>query len=85
MNNESDRNYVSIGFWMLAILVMAIPCIGWIMIFVWAFTGENESRKNYFKAVLIWMLLFVGLMVALGMLGTLPEILRRVQEALPKK
>ena len=84
MQNDSDRNYVSVGFWMLAILVMAIPCVGWIMMFVWAFSGDNESRKNYFKAMLIWMLLIIGLVVALSMVGTLPEILRRVQEAMPK-
>ena len=85
MENDNDRNYVSVGFWMLAIFVMAVPCIGWIMAIVWAFSGENESRKNYFKAVLIWLLLIVGLAVALGMLGALPEVLKRIQEAVPAK
>ena len=84
MSENNEKNYVSVGFWMLAILVMAIPCVGWIMIFVWAFAGENESRKNYFKAVLLWMLLAIALVAGLTMMGALPEIVRRVQEALPK-
>jgi hypothetical protein len=29
-------------------------CIGLIMIFVWALTGDNESRKNYYRALLAW-------------------------------
>jgi len=84
MDNQQDRNYVSIGFWMLALFLMAIPCVGWVMIFVWAFSGENESRKNYFKALLLWTAIFIGLIVALTMLGALPEVLRRVRDALPK-
>ena len=83
-NNDSDRNYVSIGFWMLAIFVMAIPCIGWLMAIVWAFTGDNESRKNYFKAVLIWFVVFFLLIVALGMAGSFPGILKQIQESMPK-
>ncbi len=84
MHNESDKNYVSVGFWMLALLVLAIPCVGWIMVLVWAFTGENESRKNYFKALLIWFLVIFGLVAALAMMGSLPAVLKQIQDALPK-
>jgi hypothetical protein len=84
MDNQQDRNYVSIGFWMLALFLMAIPCVGWVMIIVWAFAGENESRKNYFKALLLWTVILIGIVAALAMVGTLPEIMRRVREAMPK-
>jgi hypothetical protein len=79
MANERDKNYVSVLFWMLALLVVAIPCIGWVMIIVWAFWGENESRKNYFRALLIWFLIWVGLFVILMCLGMLPIILQQLQ------
>ena len=56
--------------------VTAIPVVGLLMILVWAFTGENESRKNYFRAILSWILIFVVLGVALvfvvGWLGGEP-------------
>ena len=45
--------------------VTAIPVVGLLMVLVWAFTGENESRKNYFRAILSWLLIFVLLAVAL--------------------
>jgi len=44
---------VSILDWILTIIVMAIPCVNVIMLFVYAFSGDKESKKNYFKARLI--------------------------------
>jgi heme/copper-type cytochrome/quinol oxidase subunit 2 len=71
MGNRNDNNYISVGSWMWMLFVTAIPVIGLIMIFVWAFTGDNESRKNYYRAILIWVLvivlLYVGLIVFVGL------------------
>jgi hypothetical protein len=50
---------------MWRMLVTAIPIVGWIMTIVWAFTGENECRKNYYRAKLAWILVFVALFAAL--------------------
>src|SRR5712692_3610067 len=80
---REDKNYVSVGFWMLAMLVTAIPVIGWIMIFVWAFTGDNESRKNYFRAILAWFAGFVALFVILALVGQLPHIQKQLPHLLP--
>jgi phosphoglycerol transferase MdoB-like AlkP superfamily enzyme len=71
MSVEEDNNYVSVGSWMWMMFVTAIPVIGVIMILVWAFTGDNESRKNYYKAILMWVVILVGLVVALALLGNL--------------
>lgn len=65
--------------------VTALPCIGLIMIFVWAFTGDNESRKNYFRAVLAWFCVVVGLIVVLALVGQLPLLKQQLQELAPKK
>jgi hypothetical protein len=79
MQNDSDNNYVSVGSWMWMMFVTAIPVVGFIMVLVWAFTGTNESRKNYFKAILTWVLVFVGFVVLLAMLGNLPAVLKNIQ------
>ena len=68
--------------WMM--FVTAIPIIGQIMIIVWAFAGENESRKNYFRAILMWLVLFIGLVVFLALIGSGPAILKQI-EALKAK
>jgi uncharacterized membrane protein len=53
-----DKNYVSLAFWFFSMLIMAFPLVNILMAIYWAFSGENESRKNYFKAmILIWMII----------------------------
>ena len=69
MSDKNDSNYVSVGSWMLMMLVTAIPCIGVIMIVVWAFTGENESRKNYYRAILAWFGILLVLSAVLAAMG----------------
>ena len=55
---------VSFGDWMLSILLMMIPCVNIIMMFVWAFgSGTKKSKSNYFKAVLVWTLIWAVLSV----------------------
>jgi len=85
MYNDNDRNYVSVGGWMLMMLVTAIPVVGQIMIIVWAFAGDNESRKNYFRAILVFFLLFVGLFVLLAVLGNGPAILKQLESLTRKR
>ncbi|MDR0954704.1 MAG: hypothetical protein LBM20_04895 [Rikenellaceae bacterium] len=53
---------VSVGQWFLTIFITAIPLVGLIMYFVWAF-GDNtsESKANWAKASLLWMVVSVAL------------------------
>lgn len=48
MNNYEEP--LSIGQWMLTLLIMAIPCVSFIMLFVWGFGSGNQSRANFCKA-----------------------------------
>jgi hypothetical protein len=69
MSDEQDRNYISVGQWMLWLLLASIPCVGLIIVIVMAFVGDNESRKNYFRALIAWffiMVIVVGIIVVLG-------------------
>lgn len=54
---------MTIGEWLLLMLIMVIPCVNIIMLFVWAFSGDPNkvTRANYCKATLIWMLIGVVL------------------------
>jgi hypothetical protein len=79
MGNGNNKNYVSFWFWFFALFVTALPCIGIIMVIVWAFYGDNESRKNYYRAILAWALIFIVLWVAIMALGFGPEILKEIQ------
>ncbi|MDR1613888.1 MAG: hypothetical protein LBT97_14095 [Planctomycetota bacterium] len=59
----------SVGEWMLTLLVTAIPLIGFIMLFVWAFGDGNPNRKNWARASLLWTAIFLGLIIAIAIFG----------------
>jgi heme/copper-type cytochrome/quinol oxidase subunit 2 len=73
--NEAYREYqeylrkpLTVGEWFITILIIAIPIVGIVMLFVWAFSANtNVNRANYAKATLLWMV--VGIFIALAVLG----------------
>ena len=70
--NDSDNNRpLSTGEWFITILVLALPLIGLIMQFVWAFSDGNIGRRNFCRAALIWAAIFLGL----GLLALLGMVL----------
>ncbi len=45
---------VSLADWIVAYLLMCVPCVGIVMLFVWAFnTGTKKSKQNWARAQLI--------------------------------
>jgi hypothetical protein len=47
---------ISVGDWIITLLIKSIPVINIVMLFVWAFGGGNNPNKsNWAKAVLIWI------------------------------
>ncbi|HEY0548765.1 MAG TPA: hypothetical protein VGF13_04130 [Verrucomicrobiae bacterium] len=86
MSDERDRNYISVGQWMLWLLLAAIPCVGIIVVIVMAFVGENESRKNYFRALILWTLILIGLVVVIAVLGGgMAAIQEQIQRGINKR
>lgn len=59
-----NDSVMTTGNWFITILIMAIPLVGLIMMFVWAFGSEgNVNRRNFAKAALIWAL--VGIVLSI--------------------
>lgn len=69
--NTDYQNYqsgmeipVSVGEWLLTFLLFCIPCVGFVMAIVWAFSKtEKSSKVNYCRAYLIMQL--IGLVLSL--------------------
>lgn len=77
---QPDKSVMSMGDWLITLLALLIPCAGIILYFVWAFgKNENENRKNYCRAYLIYwaittvlgiiLFIFFGSMI-FGMIGS---------------
>jgi len=46
---------VSVSDWFLTLFLTAIPLVGLILLFVWAFgSTTNPSKANWAKAALLW-------------------------------
>jgi len=53
---ENLEEPITMGEWLITMLIMLIPCVNIVMMFVWAFSStEKKSKSNYFKANLIFM------------------------------
>jgi hypothetical protein len=51
----NENKTMSVGDWIITMIVTAIPLVGFIILFVWAFSsGTNLSKKNWAKAALIF-------------------------------
>ena len=53
---------ISVGEWLISMLIMIIPIVNIVMLFIWGF-GSPDPRRNYARASLIWMAMCIGLAV----------------------
>ena len=65
---------MTMGDWVLSIILTCIPLVGLIMLIVWAFGGSdtNENKKNWAKAMLIIQIISIvlALIVYIFFIGT---------------
>ena len=58
------------GDWFVTLLILALPLVNIIMYLVWAFSSTgNLNRRNYCRAVLLWFLVGIGLLVVFMMVA----------------
>jgi len=64
MNDQSDTRPLTVGDWMVTLLILAIPMVNIIMMLVWAFSSTgNLNRRNYCLASLLWFVIMVALAI----------------------
>jgi Na+/phosphate symporter len=66
LNTGFTSNYkpMTIGDWLITFIIQAIPLVGFIMLFVWAFgDGTHPSKKTWAQASLIFALIMLVLVI----------------------
>ena len=59
-DQTSQYKPVSLGEWMVTILLCAIPLVNIVMLFVWGFSASTQpSKANWAKASLIWLAIVI--------------------------
>lgn len=51
---NQDEKPMSVGDWLITLIVMSIPMVNLIMLFIWGFGEGNKNRQNYCRAYLIF-------------------------------
>lgn len=55
---------MTLGEWLITLLIQAIPLVGFIMLFVWAFGGDTHpSKKTWAQASLLFALIMIVLAI----------------------
>ncbi len=61
--DNSNQKPMSVKDWLITLVIMMIPLVGFIMLFVYAFSdNENVNKKNWAKAQLIVMAVVFSLL-----------------------
>jgi Na+/phosphate symporter len=66
LNTGFTTNYkpMTMGGWLITFIIQAIPLVGIIMLFVWAFgDGTHPSKKTWAQASLIFALIMIVLVI----------------------
>lgn len=61
-----DTSPLSIGNYIIMMLISVIPIVNLVMLFVWGFGNSNRNKKNYARAQLIMMAIGVVLSIIFG-------------------
>jgi hypothetical protein len=74
MEHIEDSRVMSVGEWMITLLVLGLPIINIIMYIVWALdTTGNPNRRNFCRASLLWFAIMMAvsilIVVVMAMLG----------------
>jgi hypothetical protein len=74
LNTGFTTNYkpMTIGDWLITFIIQAIPLVGFIMLFVWAFgDGTHPSKKTWAQASLIFaLIMFVLVIIFIAVMWT---------------
>lgn len=73
-----QADVISVKEWAVTLLITAIPIVGFVMLFVWAFgSGANPNKMNWAKGALLLLVivmifyLFVALLIGVNLFSAL--------------
>lgn len=60
---RSANEPVSVGYWFFAIFISALPLINLVVVPCLAIFGKDETKKNFFRAQILWFVVLVLLFI----------------------
>ncbi len=79
---EAAEKKNRIGMWQYfgLIALFVTPVVGFISAIVMSFAGKNKSRKNFARAILIWLLIFllIGAVTFFGSMALISSLVEYI-------
>lgn len=66
-NNFDSKKPLSVGGWLITLIIVAIPILDIIMLCIWAFGGNKDERENFAKASLL--IIIIGAILSVSLIG----------------
>jgi len=64
INENTNTRPMTVGNWMMTLLVLAIPIVNLVMYLIWALSSAgNVNRRNFCKASIYWFLIILGIYI----------------------
>ncbi len=64
---ETETRPMTVGDWMVTLLVLAIPLVNLFMYLYWAFsTTGNVNRRTFCQACILWFLIIAAAFIVIG-------------------
>lgn len=65
VNEHTNTRPMTVGSWMMTLLVLAIPIVNLVMYLIWALSSAgNVNRRNFCKASIYWVLIILGFYIS---------------------
>ncbi len=75
MTTNNDNRPVTMGDWMITLLILAIPIVNIFMVFYWAFTtSTNPSKRAYCQAILMFFLIAAGFLAVAAIINAVAKL-----------
>ena len=75
VNENPDTRPMTVGGWMLTLLVLAIPIVNLVMYLIWALSSAgNVNRRNFCKASIYWFLIILGIYLSFVILAAVAGV-----------
>lgn len=75
---------VGVFEWIITLIILGIPCLNLIMLFIWALASGKASKRNFMRAKLIVMIIWIAILIMISFCfsGQLSQILSEINQKL---
>lgn len=71
VQSTAEQTTVGTGMYFILMLLFALPVVGFVACIISAFASRNKNIRNFARAMLIWLILSVVLLLILALVGYL--------------